>query len=72
MLADMQERVQRIATTIRERAPHCATEEATKMSLIVPVLQDVLGYDCHDPLKNAIQYKLKSGDATDGETADTR
>lgn len=42
------------------------------MSLIVPVLQDVLGYDCHDPLKNAIQYKLKSGDATDGETADTR
>ena len=61
MLADMQERVQRIATTIRERAPHCATEEATKMSLIVPVLQDVLGYDCHDPRQVIPEYTADFG-----------
>ena len=61
MLADMQERVQRIATTIRERAPHCATEEATKMSLIVPVLQDVLGYDCHDPRQVKPEYTADFG-----------
>ena len=43
------DRVRRMAEVIIARAPHCRTEEATKMSLIVPTLQDVLGYDCHDP-----------------------
>ena len=61
MLAEMQERVQRLAPTIRKRAQRCATEEATKMSVIVPVLQEVLGYDCHDPDQVIPEYTADFG-----------
>ena len=61
MIAELQERVQRLAPTIRKRAQRCATEEATKMSLIVPVLQEVLGYDCHDPEQVIPEYTADFG-----------
>ena len=41
------------------------TEEATKMSLVAPVLQEVLGYDCHDPSEVVPEYAVERGEKVD-------
>ena len=46
---DLTARVQEIAARIKKRIPKINTEEGTKHSLVLPVLQHVLGYNVFDP-----------------------
>lgn len=57
----LQERVRRVSETILERREHCATEEATKMALIVPTLTEVFGYEVYDPRQVVPEYTVDFG-----------
>lgn len=46
---DFVDRIKAVVAELRKRAPHCKTEEATKMSLILPFLEKVLGWNPYDP-----------------------
>lgn len=58
-----------MAETILERREHCATEEATKMALIVPTLTEVFGYEVYDPRQVVPEYTADFG-AKKGEKVD--
>lgn len=46
---DFVDRIKAVVAELRKRVPHCKTEEATKMSLILPFLEKVLGWNPYDP-----------------------
>ena len=46
---DFGDRIKAVVEELRKRVPHCKTEEATKMSLILPFLEKVLGWNPYDP-----------------------
>lgn len=46
---DFGDRIKAVVAELRKRVPHCKTEEATKMSLILPFLEKVLGWNPYDP-----------------------
>ena len=46
---DFGDRIEAVVEELRKRVPHCKTEEATKMSLILPFLEKVLGWNPYDP-----------------------
>ena len=66
---DLAARVQEIAARIKKRIPKIDTEEATKHSLVLPVLQQVLGYNVFDPHDVKPEYVADIG-ARKGEKCD--
>ena len=72
----IEQAVHALARRVRELKPIIETEEATKTSLIIPFITDVLGYDATDPREvipeytadigrkkgEKVDYAIKSGD----------
>lgn len=72
----IEQSLQSLSTRLRELKPIIETEEATKTSLIIPFITDVLGYDATDPREvipeytadigkkkgEKVDYAIKSGD----------
>ena len=58
---DFVDRIKETAARLRERVPHCKTEEATKMSLVIPFLEKVLGWDTDDPHQLVPEYVADIG-----------
>lgn len=58
---DFIERINEMVAQLRKRVPHCQTEEATKMSLILPFLEKVLGWDPSDPHQLVPEYAADIG-----------
>ena len=62
--------VKNFANTVQQRKATCLTEEATKMSLIVPMFQ-ILGYDVFNPTEFCPEYiadvGIKKGEKVDYE-----
>lgn len=54
-------RMNEMAAQLRKRVPRCQTEEATKMSLILPFLEKVLGWDHSDPHQLVPEYAADIG-----------
>lgn len=57
---DFVERIQELASRVKELKPHITTEEATKTALIMPFLQ-TLGYDTFDPRVVVPEYTSDTG-----------
>lgn len=57
---DFAERIQELASRVRELKPHITTEEGTKNALILPFLQ-ALGYDTFDPRVVVPEYTSDVG-----------
>lgn len=74
--ANIEQAVYNLARRVRELKPIIETEEATKTSLIMPFITEVLGYDATDPREvipeytadigkkkgEKVDYAIKSGD----------
>ena len=58
---DFVDRIKEMVTRLRKHVPHCQTEEATKMSLILPFLERVLGWDHSDPHQLVPEYAADIG-----------
>ena len=58
---DFGDRIKAVVAEFRKRVPHCKTEEATKMSLILPFLEKVLGWNPHDPLQLVPEFAADIG-----------
>ena len=60
--------IKNFANTVQQRKSTCSTEEATKMSLIVPLFQ-ILGYDVFNPTEFCPEYiadvGIKKGEKVD-------
>ncbi len=65
---DFVDRIKNFANTVQQRKSTCSTEEATKMSLIVPMFQ-LLGYDVFNPTEFCPEYiadvGIKKGEKVD-------
>ena len=65
---DFSEIIKSFANSVNARKDTCQTEEATKMSLIVPLFQ-ILGYDVFNPLEFCPEYTadigIKKGEKVD-------
>lgn len=66
---DLAVRVQEIAARIKKNIPKINTEEGAKHSLVLPVLQHVLGYNVFDPHEVEPEYVADIG-ARKGEKCD--
>ena len=58
---DFVDRIKEMVGRLRKRVPHCQTEEATKMSLILPFLEKVLGWNPYDPHQLVPEYAADIG-----------
>ena len=58
---DFVDRIKEMVTRLRKRVPHCQTEEATKMSLILPFIEKVLGWNPYDPHQLVPEYAADIG-----------
>lgn len=65
---DFNDSIRKFASTVQDRKATCLTEEATKMSLIVPLFQ-LLGYDVFNPVEFCPEYVadvgIKKGEKVD-------
>ena len=58
---DFVDRIKEMVGRLRKRVPHCQTEESTKMSLILPFLEKVLGWNPYDPHQLVPEYAADIG-----------
>ena len=58
---DFGDRIKEVVAELRKRVPRCQTEEATKMWLILPFLEKVLGWNPYDPHQLVPEYAADIG-----------
>ena len=58
---DLADRLLKMSALAKERVGHLSTEEGTKFSLVVPFIEDVLGYDANDPTEVVPEYVADHG-----------
>ena len=57
----VRERLQMLAANARQWAQHVRTEEATKTSLVLPFIDQVLGFDIYNPTQVVPEYVADHG-----------
>lgn len=58
---DLADRLLKMSAIAKERVGHLSTEEGTKFSLVVPFIEDVLGFDANDPTEVVPEYVADHG-----------
>ena len=66
---DLEDRVREISTRISKRLSNVETEEATKTALVLPFIQNVLGYNVFEPTEVVPEFTADVG-AKKGEKVD--
>lgn len=66
---EFEEKIKKFTSTIKEKLKHIDTEETTKTALILPFLNEVMGYDTTNPAEVKAEYTADLG-AKRGEKID--
>lgn len=66
---EFEEKIKKFTSTIKDKLKHIDTEETTKTALILPFLNEVMGYDTTNPAEVKAEYTADLG-AKKGEKID--
>ena len=66
---EFEEKIKKFSSSIKEKLKHIDTEETTKTALILPFLNEVMGYDTTNPAEVKAEYTADLG-AKKGEKID--
>lgn len=58
---DLADRLQKMSARVEQRLKHLHTEEATKIGLVLPFIDDILGFDVHDPTEVVPEFVADHG-----------
>ena len=58
---DFIDRIRELAKRFANRLPHIQTEEATKIALVQPFINHVLGYNVNDPTEVVPEFTADAG-----------